>query len=195
MRTQVLLTLCLSVLLLSSCTTKLQRQVDAELSQLCAQDGGIKVYETVTLPPEMPLYVKISEITFRTTYKTNSKGGAYTEQTPEMHYREILNQDLFDPEFSTNALGPDYIWKNQSRALLDKTSEGIGVHRIHYQLVRRADKKLLGEIITYLRLGNGVWSESRYSCPVDGSDVVLLTGMHLIPAVFKDNPENLKTNK
>lgn len=42
--------LFLSTLLLSGCATPTQMILDAEVKRLCAIDGGIKVYETVTLP-------------------------------------------------------------------------------------------------------------------------------------------------
>ena len=38
-------------LLLVGCTSERDR-IDAEAQRLCAIDGGVKVYETVTLPPE-----------------------------------------------------------------------------------------------------------------------------------------------
>ena len=193
MHTQSILFFCLCALLLSSCATKLQKQVDAELSQLCAQDGGIKVYETVTLPPEMPLYVKISELVSRSTYKSPGSSGSYRELAPEI--RTIVNPDLFDPSFNTNALGPDYIWEKYTRVLPDKQSDENDAYRIHYRLIRRADKKLLGEIVTYLRFSFSFWSQTQYSCPIEGNYVDLLRGVHLIPAVFQDNPQNLEKNK
>ena len=190
MRNLVISALCFSILFVSGCSTKAQRAVDAQLNQLCAVDGGIKVYETVTLPPEIPLGRVITKTTYINTYKKRSGGGYYIERDPVTHTSEVLNPDLFDPAFGTNALGPDYIWKNQSRALPEKESEGISVYRIHYKLTSHANKKLLGEMVTYLRLGNGVWSQTQYSCPVEGDSLSLLSGMPLVPAVFQDNPEN-----
>ena len=37
--------------IMASCATPSKSQLDAEVKRLCAIDGGIKVYETVTLPP------------------------------------------------------------------------------------------------------------------------------------------------
>jgi len=37
---------------MSGCATPLQSQPDAEVKRLCAIDGGVKLYETVKLPPE-----------------------------------------------------------------------------------------------------------------------------------------------
>jgi hypothetical protein len=46
----LLIGICLVVLVLASgCTREIDR-LDAEVKRLCAIDGGIKIYETVTLP-------------------------------------------------------------------------------------------------------------------------------------------------
>lgn len=42
--------LAASLLLLTACE---KDRLDAQVKELCAKDGGVKVYETVTLPPEM----------------------------------------------------------------------------------------------------------------------------------------------
>ena len=42
----------LTLLAVSACATPSESQLDAEVRRLCAIDGGIKVYETVTLPVE-----------------------------------------------------------------------------------------------------------------------------------------------
>jgi hypothetical protein len=39
-------------LLASGCTTPIQAELDAEVRRLCAQDGGVRVYETVKLPSD-----------------------------------------------------------------------------------------------------------------------------------------------
>ena len=199
MQGKIMALACCAALLLGGCATKQQKQLDAQLDQLCARDGGTKVYETVTLPPDLPLYVEITETTYLTNYKaakrsssssykrSASRGGPYTEQIPVTRIRKIINPDLFDPIFGSNALGPHYIWKNLSSSAREGESGDIKLHRIHFQLVRRQDKKLLGEIVTYLRQGNGVIWFSQYSCPIEGSLLDLLTGSHLVPAVFQDS--------
>lgn len=40
------------VLALSACTTPIQMAYDAEVDRLCAIDGGMKIYESVQLPPD-----------------------------------------------------------------------------------------------------------------------------------------------
>lgn len=42
----------LSAVAISGCATPTQMMLDAEVKRLCAIDGGIKVYETVTLPAD-----------------------------------------------------------------------------------------------------------------------------------------------
>lgn len=44
------LILMIASLLISGCE---KYQLDEQVRELCAKDGGIKVYETVTLPPDM----------------------------------------------------------------------------------------------------------------------------------------------
>jgi len=49
---------------------------DAEVNRLCAIDGGIKVYETIKLPPEM--FNEYGQINFyRPTQKENALGPEY----------------------------------------------------------------------------------------------------------------------
>lgn len=43
--------------LLAGCATPSQMAVDAKVKELCAKDGGIKVYETVTVDPGTPIRV------------------------------------------------------------------------------------------------------------------------------------------
>ncbi len=47
-----LILVSLPLLLMASCATQTQMALDAEVRRLCAIDGGVKVYETVKLPPD-----------------------------------------------------------------------------------------------------------------------------------------------
>lgn len=47
-----LVSILLFLPLVASCATPSKSELDAEVRHLCAIDGGIKVYETVKLPPE-----------------------------------------------------------------------------------------------------------------------------------------------
>jgi hypothetical protein len=60
---------------------------DAKVNRLCAIDGGIKVYETVKLPPEK--FNEWGHINFRRyTQGENSLGPEYIFKREEKHYRK-----------------------------------------------------------------------------------------------------------
>ena len=66
----------LLVLLISGCATPLNVQLDDEVRRLCAIDGGIKVYEKVTLPADR--FDKYGQINFyRPTQGENALGSEY----------------------------------------------------------------------------------------------------------------------
>jgi hypothetical protein len=130
-----------ALLLLSvatGCSTPSKADLDAEVKRLCAIDGGVRVYEAVKLPPE----------------KFNQRGQV-------AFYRPGQGED---------ALGPDYIFKSDEQYILGgrSTPEEIAMRRIHSQVMRRADGKLLGEAVMYNRTGGdmpGPWMPSSYYCP------------------------------
>jgi hypothetical protein len=138
--------------LMAGCATASQRQLDAEVDRLCAVDGGLKIYETVRLPPEK--FNKYNQINF------------------------------YHPGRDENALGPEYIWKYETRYLHPggdpKTNPRMW--RDHIRLFRRSDGHLLGESINYSRYGGdprflAEYSgapESHYSCPEKGTGEVRL---------------------
>ncbi len=60
---------------------------DAEVNRLCAIDGGIKVYETIKLPPEM--FNEYGQINFyRPTQKENALGPEYVLKTNVNYLRD-----------------------------------------------------------------------------------------------------------
>lgn len=91
---------------------------NAQVDEMCAKDGGIKVYETVTLPPDK--FSKWGMVKF---------------------YRPTQNE---------MALGPEYIFK-EDKYYYKRGSPKLIRH--HYEVVRRADRKLLGETTSYGRGG------------------------------------------
>jgi hypothetical protein len=108
---------------------------DAQVRELCAQDGGVSVYETVELPAER--FTKWGQINF------------------------------YHPTEGENALGPEYLVKDETRFLRAETEDPTLV-RHHFQVFRRTDGKLLGERIAYGRGGGdlpGSWHPSSFSCP------------------------------
>lgn len=106
-------------------------RLDAEVRELCAKDGGIKVYETVRLPPDK--FDRYGNL------KINSKDDI-NESDSYYYIREISYLKKGDPE----------LW------------------RTHVVIVRRNDKKILGESIRYTRRGGdipGPWHPSSFVCP------------------------------
>ncbi|UJP04761.1 MAG: hypothetical protein LZF61_07815 [Nitrosomonas sp.] len=110
-----------------------KRELDAEVDRLCAIDGGIRVYETVVLPPD----------------KFNERG-------------EI---NFFRPTQSENALGIEYVFK---REIYYYKQGNPDFFRLHTQVYRRLDGKLLGESVFYKRGGgdlSGPWHGTSHMCP------------------------------
>jgi len=119
-----------AVLLLTACE---KARLDQQVRELCATDGGIKVYETVVLSAD----------------KFDARGMVV----------------FYNPTLEENSLGPEYIYKRMTEDL--KTGKP-DLRRTHYQIFRRADKKILGETVLYSRRGGdmpGPWHDSHFSCP------------------------------
>lgn len=134
MKTSLTLLLATIILpLLTACATPSQIMADAEVDRLCAIDGGIRVYETVPLPPEK--FNKYGQINF---------------------YR---------PTQGENTLGKDYLFKRETYYYKQGNPD---LFRLHTQIFRRSDGKLLGESVFYKRGGGdipGPWHGSSYMCP------------------------------
>ena len=125
-------------------------RLDQQMEVLCKKDGGIKVYETVTLPA--------SEF---------GPGG------------EPLARYVPQAKSTEDRLGPDYRFVMTREILFGKgatTENGQGqLVRNHNPIYRRADGRLLGEQIWYSRSG-GDWFTFGFqpggeSCPHFSSDV------------------------
>ena len=107
---------------------------DRQVRELCAKDGGVRVYETVRLPAE----------------KFNQWGQV----------------NFYRPDQGENALGPEYVFKRETVYLKQGNPE---ISRMHDQVIRRSDGKLLGESVFYRRGGGdlpGPWHGSSFMCPV-----------------------------
>ncbi|QDX80639.1 hypothetical protein B9N43_04890 [Denitratisoma sp. DHT3] len=111
---------------IAGCATSSQMAVDTEVRRLCAIDGGIRVYETVKLSAD----------------KFNQWGQV----------------NFYRPTQGENALGPSYLLKHERRLLIKSQSEPsheLTMVREHFTVVRKADKKVLGETVLYGRGGGG----------------------------------------
>lgn len=114
-------------------------QLDRQMEELCKKDGGIKVYETVTLPPEMFDQWGDPFPGWR---------GRPQEERLGRDYRYVVRTvylKMGDP------------FKGEGR--LDRTI---------IQIIRRSDGKLLGEAVSYGRSGGDFIAyahPSSRSCP------------------------------
>ncbi len=129
---KIVLLLIASAIIYASFFTEKDR-LDREVKRLCAIDGGIKVYETVPLPPDK--FNKYGQINF---------------------YR---------PTQGENTLGKDYLFKRETYYYKQGNPD---LFRLHTQIFRRSDGKLLGESVFYKRGGGdipGPWHGTSYMCP------------------------------
>lgn len=113
-------------------------RADRLVDELCAKDGGIKVYETVYLPKDR----------FNRWGQFNVLGKDVKENNDE-YYRVLETQDIVGNHNSS------------------EVSE-LTVYRIHLSVYREDDDKLLGEGVGYTRRGGDPISPfhpSSYSCP------------------------------
>ena len=132
---KTLITLLLLLPLTTACASDPGKaELDAEVKRLCAIDGGVRVFETVRLPPE----------------KFDKR-------------QHFIN--FYRPTQEENALGSEYLFKRNQHYYRQGNPE---MSRIHYQVFRRSDGKLLGETVLYGRGGGdmpGPWHDSSFTCP------------------------------
>lgn len=118
-------------------------QADELVDELCAKDGGIKVYETVTLPKE----------------RFNQWGQFVVPGKRVMK----PNDEYYAVWGITNIKGRH---ESSDIAALTIYQQRISVQRI-------IDSKTLGEAVIYVRGGGdpiGPWMPSSYSCPDLGGE-------------------------
>ncbi|RCS56424.1 hypothetical protein [Parvibium lacunae] len=113
-------------------------RADKLVDELCAKDGGVKVYETVTLPKE----------------RFNQWG-----QFEVFDQRFMKPSDEYYTVWETKKIKGDpdseEIWK-------------LTIYQDHFFLYRAIDKKLLGEAIGYVRRGGdpiNPFMPSSHACP------------------------------
>ncbi len=113
-------------------------QADKRVDELCAKDGGIKVYETVTLPKE--------RFNQWGRFHVDGKGSA----KPNDEYYTILKIKSIQGRYESSDIA------------------SLAIYQDHLTLYRARDRKILGESISYSRRGGdalGPWMPSSYSCP------------------------------
>jgi hypothetical protein len=73
--------------------------------------------------------------------------------------------NFYMPDKGEDSIGEDYILKSGTYFYIKGNPE---MWRRHYQVLRRNDKKILGEAIRYTRTGGdfpGPWHKSSFACP------------------------------
>jgi hypothetical protein len=123
--------------------------LDRQMEKLCAQDGGVKVYETVVLPAA--------------EYRELQKYAASATSAKTMERR----------------YGPDYRYVFEYRILVgtaDAPERGKGrLARFYSAIYRNADGRLLGESILYGRTGGDSFTfglhPSSSLCPKQRTDL------------------------
>ena len=120
--------------------------LDRQMEELCKKDGGIKVYETVTLPAS-----DLSNI---------GQPLARYQQTAKSE------EELFGPDYKY-VVKRDFIVGPHARA-----DRGEGqLTRWHQAIYRRSDGRLLGEAVRYNRSGGDGFTfgfqPSGKNCPED----------------------------
>ena len=105
--------------------------LDHQVRRMCAQDGGVKVYETVELSPEKFDKYGNVHIPFKKYLKPEDE---YYYESNDYYYQKG-NPDIF---------------------------------KSNYRIIRRNDRKIIGESIVYIRRGGGLpgpWHQTSFSCP------------------------------
>lgn len=72
---------------------------------------------------------------------------------------------FYRPTQGSNALGPEYLFKEER---IYYARGNPTVSRLHYEVMRRSDNKVLGETTSYVRGGGdlpGPWQPSSFRCP------------------------------
>lgn len=114
-------------------------RADKLVDELCAKDGGVKVYETVILPKER----------FNEWGQFFVPGKSVMKPSDEFYRAwEITN---IQGSYESTNIGT------------------LSIIKSHFLLYRSKDVKLLGESISYGRRGGdpiGPWHPSSYICPV-----------------------------
>jgi hypothetical protein len=121
-------------------------KADQLVDELCAKDGGIKVYETVTLPKER--FNQWGQFVVRSKDYAKTNDEYYTVQK----FTDIQGNSGSDDPLA------------------------LVIYQNHFWIYRISDQKLLGESVNYGRRGGdaiGPWMPSSYSCYKQAVDDLL----------------------
>ena len=124
--------------------------LDRQMDVLCQKDGGVKIYETVTLPAN-----EFSNV-----------------GQPLARYQQLARSDA-------DLLGPDYRYVEEREIVAGahaKAENGEGqLTRWHHAIYRRIDNHLLGEYVRYNRSGGDGFTfgfqPSGKNCPEPINDL------------------------
>ena len=124
--------------------------LDRQMEALCKKDGGVKVYETVTLPAS-----EFSNV-----------------GQPLARYSKLATTE-------EESLGPEYRYTSRREVLAGATANperGEGrLVRVYWAINRRSDGKLLGEQVEYRRIGGDMFTfgfhPSSAACPHVDHDI------------------------
>lgn len=142
-------------------------RLDREVNHLCAIDGGVRVYEKITLPADK-FDQRYGQINF---------------------YDPTQGENALGPEYF-------YKWDIHYYKKGHPVSQGaqeIAMRRDHIMILRKSDMKLLGEVVKYHRAGGdlpGPWMPSSHHCPsvLEANEGVLMSQI-FIPVSGREGNE------
>ncbi len=114
----------------TGCSSESDR-LDAEAQRLCAIDGGVKVFETVVLPPEkfnelgqalVPLGKDDSEWGYHTTFSTENLTGTFGPPTLEREIQSVVRTN------DSKVIARSVVYRRLGGGLLDGYLHGSGFH-------------------------------------------------------------------
>lgn len=126
-------------------------KIDKEVDRLCSTDGGFHVYETVRLSPALFNQWGDPNIPFSKESKS-----ADAEYELEIKFKNLEEKEMF-------------------------AVARVRISRFQAKVIRNHDRKVLGEVVSYSRIGGdpiGPWHPSSYSGCSQGG------GKELAKAVF-----------
>ena len=140
---------CFAILVLMSGCEKFA--LDRQMEELCKKDGGVKIYETVSLPPEM--------------------FDQWGDPFPGWRGRKLEDRLGSDYRYVYEVIYLKQGNPIEGQGRLDRTSASI---------FRSSDNKLLGEAISYGRSGGDFIAydhPSSKSCPAPQSESDVIRGV------------------